>query len=479
MRLRTIVSALALVFVSTLTSCSGLPKSSGGGSGGGGTHPVSLTLSAIPAGVPNTISILSFTVTVSGVTVTSQTNGAVSNLTLTNFTVDLNKLLADSGFLGQFSLSSDQYSKIQIAIASSQIVYCTSTSGVAGCTTGSIASLSGGPATLTFTYSPALNLASSGIGVRFRISMSNALVLNSTGTAVQSIDFTQPNVAFSEQLPLAANLTGSQLDYVDDVTGVVTQVGTSSITIQTATGGSITANVTATSNFSTQNCAANSVSCAQVGQVADMDTILNADGTFTLLLFDPFAATSSDWIEGVISQAPSSSSQVSIVATNFVPAQTSSLIASKVHLGDQATVTLAASPTLAIDQKNLTVPANSFVGAQDTSVLFPGQVVAARATAFAAASGTTPAAATVDSVLLRFSRLTGTAGSSGPNFTFTPIPPFFGISNPAQTQETTGVTNYDLSTSGTSLAASQPTGISALYLGRPSTPIFVVSKVRP
>ena len=479
MRLGTIVPTLAIVFVCTLSSCSGQPKNNGGGGGGGtGNLPLSMTLSAIPAGVPSTISILSFTVTISGVTITSQTNGALTNLSLTNFTADLNKLLADTAFLGQFSLASDQYSKIQVAITSSQVVYCTSTSGVAGCTSGTIASVNGGPATLTFTYSPALSVTSPGIGVRVRISMSNALVLNSGGTAVQLIDFTRSNVAFSEQLPLAANLSGSQLEYVDNITGLVTQVGSSSITIQTASAGTVTANVTATSNFSTQNCATNSISCAQVGQVADMDTILNADGTFTLLLFDPFSSTSSDWIEGVISRLPSSSSQFSLVVTNFVPAKTNSLISAKIHLGDQVTVTLAASPTFAIDQKNLTIPANSFAGAQDTSVLFPGQVVAVRATAFTAASGTTLAAATVDSVLLRFSSLVGTAGSSGPNFTLTPTSPLLGISNPAQTQETTGVTNYDLSTSGSSLAASQPTGVTALYVGQPSTAIFVVSKVR-
>lgn len=478
MRLRTIVPALAIVFVCTLSSCSGQPKNNGGGGGGTGNLPLSMTLSAIPAGLPSTISILSFTVTISGVTITSQTNGALTNLSLTNLTVDLNKLLADTAFLGQFSLASDQYSKIQVAITNSQVVYCTSTSGVAGCTSGTIASVNGGPGTLTFTYSPALSVTTPGIGVRFRISMSNALVLNSGGTAVQSIDFSRSNVAFSEQLPRAANLSGSQLDYVDNVTGLVTQVGSSSITIQTATAGTITANVTATANFSAQNCAANSISCAQVGQVADMDTILNADGSFTLLLFDPFSSTSSDWIEGVISQLPSNSSQFSIVVTNFVAAQTSSLISGKVHLGDQVTLTLASSPTFAIDQKNLTIPANSFAGAQDTSVLFPDQVVAVRVTAFTAASGTTAGSASVNFVLLRFSTISGTAVSSGPNFTFTPTPPFLGITGPAQTRETTGATLYDLSTSGTSLGASQPTGISALYIGQPSTAIFVVSKVR-
>jgi hypothetical protein len=479
MRLHRILTLFAAFVVCAMNSCSGLPKAGGGGGGGGnGSLPVSLTLSSVPAGVPGTISILSFTVNLSGLTLTSQTTGAVTNLSLTNFTVDLNKLLSDSAFLGQFLVASDLFSKIQMSIASSSVVYCTSTSGVAGCTAGSIAKVSGGPSILTFTYSPALNPTSPGIGVRFRLFMSRALILNSTGTAVQSIDFTQPLVGFSEQLPLAANLTSPQLDYVDDITGVVTKVGTSSVTIQSATAGSITANVTSTSNFSSQNCTTNGISCAKVGQVADMDTVVNADGTFALLLFDPFAAQSADWVEGVISLAPTSASQFSVVVTNFVPAQSGTQIGGSIHLGDQITVNLASGTIFAIDQKNLILPSNNFTGGQDTSVLFPGQVVAVRSTAFTAASGSTPASVTVNSLLLRFSRLAGLPGAPGPNFTFTPTAPFFGIPGTAQTQETSIVTNYDLPVSGTSLTAAQAAGISALYLGTPSTAIFAVSKVR-
>jgi hypothetical protein len=477
MRLNKNIATFAAFVVCAMSSCSGLPKAGGGG-GATGTLPISLTLSSVPAGVPSTISILSFTVSVSGITLTSQTTGTVTNLSLINFTVDLNKLLSDSAFLGQFLVASDQYSKIEISIASSSVVFCTSSSGVAGCTPGSIAKVSGGASTLTFSYSPALNATSPGIGVRFRLFMSRALILNSTGSAVQSIDFTQPLVGFSEQLPLAANLTSPQLDYVDDITGVVTKVGTSSVTIQSATVGTVTANVASTSNFSSQNCTTNGISCAQVGQVADMDTIVNADGTFTLLLFDPFDTNSDDWVEGVISLAPTSASQFSIVVTNFVPASSGTQIGGSVHLGDQLNVNLASGAVFAIDQKNLILPSNSFTGGQDTSVLFPGQVVAVRSTALTVASGSTPASVTVDSLLLRFSRLAGLSGSPGPNFTFTPSAPFFGIVGSAQTQETSNVTNYDLPVSGTSLTAAQAAGISALYLGPPSTAIFAVSKVR-
>jgi hypothetical protein len=474
-----ILFPLLLLPIISLVSCSGLPKSGGGGGGGGGSLPISLTLSTVPASVPTTVSLLSFTVTISGISLTSQTTGQAVNLTPTNPVVDLNRLLSDSAYLGKFSVPSDSFSKIAISITSSAVVFCPSSSGVAGCTAGAIKTVTGGPAILTFTYTPPLNPTTKGIGVRFRLFMARALILNSAGTAIQSIDFTQPLVGLSEQLPLAANLTAGQLDYVEDVTGVVTNVGASSITLKSATAGTITANVVAaTSNFSIQNCPSNAISCAKVNQVANVDTIVNADGTFTLLLFDPLDAASNDWIEGVIGYAPTSGSQFQFVVTNFVPAGTGSVFGSNLHLGDQVTVNLASGTTFGIDQKNLTVPANSFAGSQSTSALSPGQVVAVRATAFTAASGATPASVTVNSLLLRFSRLSGNPGSPGPNFTFLPFAPYLGISVNSQTQETSGVTNYDLFVAGTALTANQAAGIRALYLGPPSTSIFVVAKVR-
>ena len=462
-----------------LSSCSGLPKGNTGGGGGNGSLPMSLTLSTVPASVPAGISLLSFTVNISGIALTSQNTGTAVNLTPSNPVVDLNKLLSDSAYLGKFSVASDLLNKIQITITSSAVVFCTSTSGVAGCNAGTIQTVTGGPAVLTFSYSPALNLTGTGIGVRFRVAMAKALILNTASTAVQSIDFTQPLVAFSEQLPLAANLTAGQADYVEDLTGVVTAVGASSITLKSATAGTFTADVSATtSNFSSQFCSSNTISCAKINQVASLDTIVNADGTFALLLFDPFDSTSRDWVEGIIGYAPTSLTQFQLVVSNFVPAATGSLISSNLHLGDQVTVNLATSPTFAVDQKNLTAPANTFTGSSSTSVLTPGQVVAVHPTAFTAASGATPASVTVDSVLLRYSHLSGNPGTPGPNFQFSAFPAFLGIPAGSQTQETTGVTNYDLGLSGTTLTTGQATGIRALYLGPPSTSFFVVAKAR-
>lgn len=475
---------LGISAIFALTSCSGLkvPCTVNCGGGGGGSFPVSFTLSAVPSSVPGSLSLLSFNANVTTISLTSETTGKLTNLSPTSLIVDLNKLLSDSAYLGTYDVPSDSYNKIQLYFTP-EVVYCPSTSGVAGCTASTIQTVTGTPTSLTFTYAPALVPTSAGIGVRFRVSMANALVLNTAGTAITGINFALANVGASEQLPLAANLAAGQLDYVEDFTGLVTAVGASSITIQSATAGTITANVVSgTTSFSTQTCPSGTISCAKVNEVADVDAILNANGTFTLLLFDLLDPSPDDWIEGVIGYAPTNNSQFHLVVTNFGSATSGSVFGSNLHLGDQVTVNLDLpnGSTFAIDQKNLTLAANSsnFTGGSDTTVLYPGQVVTVHPTAFTAASGSTPAAVTVNSLVLRFSRLSGLPSSPGPNFQFLPSDPYLGISVASFTYETLGVTNYDLLTAGSTVSNAEAAGIRALYVGPPSNSSFAVAKVR-
>jgi hypothetical protein len=480
-----------LVVVSMiLAACGGTPtgpnwgggsSSGSGGSGGSGgtsgTLPISFLVSSAPSSIPANISVLSFSVNISKITLTSQATGKTFDFTPTNPVLDLNKQLSDSAYLGTGTFPDDAYSGVQLSISSSRLVYCTSTLGVPGCNAGAIQTVTGGTAVVPFNFSqPTLGPSATGIGVRFGFHMGNVIVLNSGGTAVQSIDFVNTLAALGESLPSATNLGTGQLDYIEDLTGVVTSVGASTIKLQTAFAGTITADVAPTSNFAIPPCANNDISCVQVGQVADMDAILNADGTFTLVLFDPIDSTSNDWVEGVVGYAPTSASQFQLVVSNFVPATTGSKIGTSLLLGDPVTVNISSGVSFAIDGKNLSVPANSFAGAQDTSALFPGQVVAVRASSFTAASGATPASLTADTLTLRFSRLSGNPSTAGPNFQFLPAGPYLGIQNVATTYETTGVTNYDLASPGSSVTANQLVGIRALYLG-PNIG-FTIAKVR-
>ena len=462
-----------------MSSCSG-PKAGTvvGGGGGGSSLLLIVTAATRPDSVPGGISILSFTANISGISITS--GSTPFTITPSNPNVDLNKLLSDTVYLGQASPSSTILSASTITIASAEVVYCTSTAG-AGCDAGSIQTVkTTGSQQVPDGALPNFASGSTKLALRLFFDLQNALVLNPAGTAVTSIDFTQGLALEWVGLPSAANLSTPQVDYVEDVLGVVTTVNTaaSTITLQSQTAGTFTANVVSgTTNFS-GNCGTTlTIACAVVGQVADIDTILNDDGTYTLLLFDPLISTSADWVEGVIGYAPTAGNQFQLVVTNFQPALTNSFIGTSLHLGDPVTVNLqlANGTTFVIDAKNLTVEANGFSAASDTSVLAPGQVVAVTPTSFTAANGATPASVNVNNLELRFTRVSG-APSAPINFQFTPTGQYFGA-NLVTTLETSGVTNYDLSSAGSSVTpVTPPAALRALYFG-PNVG-FAIAKVR-
>ena len=87
--------------------------------------------------------------------------------------------------------------------------------------------------------------------------------------------------------PTSSTLAAGQLDYIEDVTGVVNAVSANSITVQTSTRELITSTITA-NTIGSPNCVIGNAACtATVGQVASLDATLNSDGTSTLLEFDP------------------------------------------------------------------------------------------------------------------------------------------------------------------------------------------------
>jgi hypothetical protein len=314
---------------------------------------------------------------------------------------------------------------------------------------------------------------------------------------VTAVNLTTANVLSANTLPSpASSLSTGQLAFVEDVTGIVTAVNTTStpqsVTVKTATGGSITALANSSTVFS-PNCTAfllslSFSSCVVQGQVASIDTALNSDGTFTLLEYDPLETTTGDWIEGIITFTPSSPTQFQLVANNLVLSTTSSLIGSALPLGSPVNITIPTSPQpqpFAVDTKGFVVPsADPFTGRTDTSALVPGQTVAARITASVTpASGSTPAAATTNFLFLRFTRVTGTVASVAPPNTFTiqSLPAFFGLTTPVTVQLSTGSPsiNFDGIASSSNLTVGSTVSISALYFAPTLTPIpFSAAKVR-
>src|SRR6266851_3712805 len=480
----------------TLSSCSGLPKTIGGG---GGNASLSLTLAAVPFTPPPGTSVLSFALTLSSVQLTPST-GTIVNIPLNTATyvVDLTKLQSDSAFLGQVltTVPAATYNKITVGVTAVVVAYCTQTSpGTQGCTTGTVAQVTQAATTPSASSFSMTLVSGQKAGVQIQFNFAKAITVSTTQPqVVSSVDLNAANVVTASALAptsTTSSLATGQLDFVEDLIGVVTAATSTSVTVRTATRGSITA-IANSSTFFSPNCTSFSlpttIGCAKVNQIASIDTALNADGTFTLLDYDPLDTSATDWIEGVVTSVPTSSTQFQIVTNDLFQPTSGSLVGTKLPLGAPVTVNLAAGATFGVDNRGLIVPADAttFSSSSDTSVLRAGQTVAVRVSSFTAAAGTTPASATVNFVELRFTRVSASVFSvaAPTSISIQSLPPFFGeiaaeiAELNAAVAPSSAPTNYDGVSDGTGLTVGDTVSIRALYFGPASAMPFTCDKIR-
>ena len=489
-----LVFALALC----LASCSGVNSHHGGG---GGNATVLVTFTATPLTPPGSTNLLSFSVSIAGISLTPSGGGTPINIPLNNstYSVDLTRLQSDSAFVASSTtLAAGTYTALTVSLASPLVTYCTQTTGAAGCTSGTVATNATGAAAapqITTTPFPITLIANQTVGLAVNINLQNAITVSTTQPQVVSaVNLGATNAVTASTLPPSASSLPStgELSFIEDVTGVVTAVSASaqSVTVKTATRGSFTAVANSFTVFS-PNCTSfslslNFASCVVQGQVASLDMELNTNGTFTLLEYDPLATTTSDWVEGILTATPTLSTQLQLVTNEFVVSSTNSVIGSSLVLGDPVNVTLASPAPFAVDSKGYVVVSNSF-GGTDATVLQPGETVAVRLTKFTPASGSTFATATGTFLYLRFTRVTGTVVNAAPPnvFSIQSLPPFFAVTTPVNVQLSTGSpsTEFDGISSAAGVTASQTISMSALYFGPPNTPTtsadpFTAAKVR-
>ena len=454
-----------------------------------GDATVSFTLAAVPIAPQPGTSILSFVVTLNGIKLTPSTGGTDVNVPLNTatFVVDLTRLQSDSAFAGQVlaNIPAGTYNQITVGIASAVVTYCTNAGVSAGCDPLSIKQVSEPFATITPTTFSATFTSGQQTGIQIRFDIGKALTINTVTQAVTAVNLGATNVMTTVALPpLLSSLATGQLDFVEDFTGVVIAASVASVTVQSSLRGSITAKVTPTTITSTTCVINNNAGCATpLGQVASIDTVLNNDGTFSLLQYDPLDLTSSDIVEGIVTSTPLTSNQFDIVANDILRKSTGSLIATNLSVGAPVHVTLGAAVNpFAVDSKDLPVVITSFKGSVSATDILPGQTVALRVTSFTAATATVPAQITVDAVVLRFTRVAGSIFSvTGPTFNITSLPRFYNIftSLPVQLSSGSPSTYYDGVTSPGSLTVGKTAAVRALYFGPTATPgAFTAAKVR-
>ena len=497
--------ALTLCFLLatvSLTACSGLGNVCHTNCmQNGGTATLSVTLQAKPLAPPPNTNILSYAVAIGGITLTPASGNTVHITGSATF--DLMRLQSDSGFLGTFSttLPAGTYTSLTVALNSATVTYCTSTQGVPGCTPGSVTAVpDSGPSVATITFPNGGLVLTSNEQAGLSVDFNMADTLTVSNQKVTSVNLGPAAVNILTTITLGSthpsSLAANQLDYLDDVTGTVAVSG-NTVTI-TANYGTITA-VADSNTFYSPNCTALglalSIACVQANQVASINAVLNADGTLKLISYDPFpvlSATKTDWIEGTVSYAPTSSAQFFIVANDASVSTSGSLLPKPFPIGSPITVDLANGAIFGVDTQGLNVPADvtNFEGTLAATALLPGQTVALHITNFALTGGLPGGIlVTADAVELRFTRVAGTAamGGNGSSFSLssTSLPPYFGFTTANQlveltngTPPTTNTTFYDGVTNSTNISSGQTYSIRALYFGQLDSFPFVAAKVR-
>jgi multisubunit Na+/H+ antiporter MnhE subunit len=493
----------ALPILLALVSCSGPKTACTTNCVQNGTAKVSFTLVADT--LPANPSILSFRVSINDVQLTPTTGSAIT-LTPATPVVDLMRLQSDTAFLGTLANVPAGNYTVKVSLSSpasgSTITFfndtgSTITAGSTTCATLSVCtaalSANGIPSIGSFTFT-AVASGAQGIGLDFNLN--NAISL-SGGTLTVNLNPASPILTAFALPRTNANLASNQLELLEDFTGAVSVSG-NNVTITSPTRGTLTAVNNSSSFFDASPdgaiCPTPAFSCVANGQLASVDAFLDSDGTISLKEFEPLTSTQKDLVEGIVSSTPPNPTQFAIVVTDKTQAATGSLIGA-LNIGDRLTVNISTSAGgFLVDTKGLAVGTfgsfTNFSGQTSTSAVHAGQRIAVHVTAFTAASGTTPASATVDTITLRWSRLiAGISTTSTTLINVNSLPSYFGLASgsilPTQVFSGTlgahGVTNLDGVADAGGLNASLPVAIRALYLQsttNSANPAFFAAKVR-
>ncbi|MFI5058915.1 MAG: DUF4382 domain-containing protein [Candidatus Acidiferrales bacterium] len=490
--------SMLLVAAISLASCSGVPKSGGGGGGGGGNTTLSLTMrDTLLTGT----SILSFKVTITGVSLTPSTGKPVS-LTLNPTTpiIELTHLQSDSAFLGTSTVPSGNYTSAAISFTSPDIVLINQTtvpltggttacpvSPVSAVTTCEFKPTTSGMITLTTAPFPLTLTSNQQTGLSLDFNLNNVITM--TNGAV-SVDFTQPNVLTASTLPHTGTPSGA-LDLIEDFTGVITTISGNNVTVHSDTKGTITAVANSSTTFNIDPavaaCSAQNITCLGTNKTVSIDASLNPDGTMTLLEADLLDNVSVDEVEGTVFSVNAVAPQILVVLSDKTVVSGNSVLTAATG-GTIVQASLSGpTPAFSVDTKGLSavtgspVAINSFLALAN---VFAGQTVRMRVTSPTAGASSTVLVNT-NSVVLRFSRVTGT-------ISIQPASPFFGLAPTAlpsflggiiglaniPVQISSGQTHFDGVTDITGLNVGDTVSVRALFIPNYLTSPFFAAKVR-
>jgi hypothetical protein len=440
MNSKRILFLFAVVSCLPLASCSGLHSGCSTGCTTGDAN-VTITLFDTP---PAGVTVLSFSLPIVGISLTPSSGSPVSISPTSVVPKELTRLQTDSTtVVTAAKVPAGTYTSINVTLGPSSGVFVNANpnhstitgSGNVSCVFGQVCNLpAGAAATVNIPLSLTLtNNQNQWIGLD--VNLNNAII--TTNTTVISVDFTQPKVFTATTTPRTGIPAGS-VDIVEDFTGKITAVSSSSITVQSGmTGESITATLNSNTELASvpavySNCTS-VATCLTTGTTVSLDALLSSAGTYTATEIDALDATATptDEVEGVIYPTSTAGVVGMILADKSSKTGNAVLSAATTTFGTGIFLTLSTSANFVIDPKTLSSNPNFVpIGFSGTGNLLAGQQV--RVQVSGVASGTSGITGTANNVALRFSRISGTIATvSGSAFTITGYPSYLSLLNPA------------------------------------------------
>jgi len=478
MKSRKYVIFAVFAAILSLSSCSGVKNRCVTNCTPSGNASLSVSISDTP---PTNTTVLSFTLPIVGISLTSSSGSQVSVLssgTAANF--ELTRLQTDSDVVvTNASVAAGTYTAVNVTVGASTGTFINNTGGAVGaCAAGSVCGIpSGVTTTITFTFpagSPLVLSSGAHQWLDLDFNYNNAIVT----TGGIGIDMQQANVlTATSAVPIG--VPSGDFAFVDDFTGRVTAVSSSSISLTSTVRGSLTATINSSTQIfdpqSTQCTSTGGVAtlaCIKPGSIVSMQGVLTNTGVVIATSLDVIdsATTPVDEVEGTIypSNCNGGANFGMIISDSSIVTSGSPLATA--GFGSGVCLTVSPTATFPVDFGILTgqpgLPVTGFTNAND---LLAGQTVRAKITG--AATGTNSLInATATAMILRFSRLTGTVGLvSTTGFTISGLPSYItAFTTAAQVQTYQNATL----TEGVSASGLQGTAsISALFFNPSTSPI--------
>jgi hypothetical protein len=468
-----------------LTSCSGV-KNACTSCTPTGNATLNLTLSDTP---PTGVNIVSFTMPIVGISLTPSSGSPVSVFSSGSF--ELTQLQSDSAPITVgVSVPAGSYTSINVTLGTSTGIFVnasggTITYGTKTCVANDICPLPPGaattvsiPVTLTLTANQVQWL---GLDVNL-----NNVITTSNGI---SIDFMQTGAMTALTTP-RTNIPSGDVDSIDDFTGLVTAYAKgSSITVKSGTRGTMVASITSTTAFDDPQglCAgfASVADCISTSSpfVVSVQAYLSTTGAINVSEIDVIDTSGSDSVEGFIypSTCNGAGSFGLILFDSTVISGNTTL--TPLSYGSGFCLTMNPTAVFLVDTGLLTTALPS--GASQPGFISPadiviGQVVRVQVSNVVAG---TLVSATANSVLLRYSRISGPVNTLlNPNFSVN-APTYLGFTLPPIVATFINNTIFEGVTDASGLASPRPVAIRALLFANPgNSPVtsasFIAAKVR-